>query len=92
MVITLDSTPFEVMNQLFATLVALNTSHFELSSCNFSRQNMSKSDKQGESAEGSSRVALYQKYRLLHCYTLECNYITGKVPLTYPVSIYGNTH
>jgi len=79
----------QVTNQLFANLMAVNSSHVELSSCNFSRANMSKQDKLGESAEGSSRVALYHRYRILHCYTLECNYVTGKVPLTHPVAAAG---
>ena len=31
----------------------------------------------GLSKEGSGRVSFYKKYKILHSYTIECNYIIG---------------
>lgn len=32
----------------------------------------------GQSKEGSGRVAFFKKYKLTHCYTLENNFLIGK--------------
>jgi hypothetical protein len=32
----------------------------------------------GLSKEGSGRVQVYKKYKILHSYTIECNYFTGR--------------
>jgi hypothetical protein len=33
----------------------------------------------GQSKEGSGRVAFYKKYKIFHCYTLENNFLTGRL-------------
>lgn len=49
-----------------------------MNECNFSDKIMAVKDRNGESREGSSRVALAKATGLTHCYTLEFNYHTGK--------------
>ena len=64
---------------LFPKLVSMNSAHFDFEACNFSKHNMKMKDKNSDSSkEGSGRVALYQATGLIHCYTLECNYNTGR--------------
>eukprot|EP00051_Salpingoeca_urceolata_P024178 m.422310 g.422310 ORF g.422310 m.422310 type:complete len:516 (+) comp20198_c4_seq18:1066-2613(+) len=67
-----------VDNVLFAKLVAMNSPHFDFGGCNFSEKNMFSKDKQEQSKEGSGRVATYMATGIVHCYTLECNYNTGR--------------
>jgi hypothetical protein len=70
----------QVENQLYAQLLAVNSAHFEYESCNFSKKHMERVDaNDGMSAEGSGRVAMHVATGLVHSYTLECNYNTGKV-------------
>jgi cytosolic carboxypeptidase protein 5 len=72
---------------LFAKLMQLNCVNFDLNASNFTEANMRASDKRdGLSKEGSGRVALYKQTNLVRCYTLECNYNTGKVlnPISNP--------
>ncbi|CAI8051850.1 Cytosolic carboxypeptidase-like protein 5 [Geodia barretti] len=69
----------QVENMLYPRLVALNTPHLDFEHCLFSEKNMYTSDKRdGTSKEGSGRVALYKATGLVHCYTLECNYNSGR--------------
>eukprot|EP00756_Hemistasia_phaeocysticola_P022584 Hpha_TRINITY_DN15843_c7_g8::TRINITY_DN15843_c7_g8_i1::g.187641::m.187641 len=68
----------QVENLVYPKLIALNTPHFDFSSCNFTERNMrSKNKRDGLSKEGTGRVALFNESGLTHCYTLECNYNTG---------------
>mmetsp|Transcript_4295 Transcript_4295/g.5472 ORF Transcript_4295/g.5472 Transcript_4295/m.5472 type:complete len:692 (+) Transcript_4295:164-2239(+) len=70
----------QVENQLYAQLLALNSTHFEYDACNFSKKHMERVDSSdGTSAEGSGRVAMHKATGMIHSYTLECNYNTGKV-------------
>lgn len=70
----------QVTNLQFARMVTLNTPYLEFGACNFSEKNMSLKDRRdkGVSKEGCGRVALYRATGLIHCYTLECNYNTGR--------------
>lgn len=65
-------------NILFAKLVAMNCLNFDLTECNFSEKIMALKDKNGQSREGSSRVALQMATGITYCYTLEFNYHNGK--------------
>ena len=49
-----------------------------MTECNFSDRIMSIKDRNGQSREGSSRVALHMATGLTFCYTLEFNYHSGK--------------
>ncbi|RUS74128.1 hypothetical protein EGW08_018108 [Elysia chlorotica] len=70
----------QVENMLFPKLVSMNTAHFDFTGCNFSEKNMYTKDKRdGMSKEGSGRVAIYKATGIIHSYTLECNYNTGRL-------------
>lgn len=73
----------QIQNQLFCQLIALNTPHFDYSSCLFSREHMTRIDpgdmKKGLTAEGSGRVWSYLTHGIIHSYTLECNYNMSKI-------------
>ncbi len=65
-------------NIMFAKLIAMNCLNFDISECNFSDRIMTLKDKNGQSREGSSRVAIHLATNCTYCYTLEFNYHTGK--------------
>lgn len=69
----------EIESYLFAKLMALNCINFDYEGSNFTEKNMRAKDKRGLSKEGSGRVALFKGSGLPRCYTLECNFNTGKV-------------
>ena len=56
----------------------MNCMNFDMNECNFSDKIMAVKDKNGQSREGSSRVALAKATGLVHCYTLEFNYPSGR--------------
>lgn len=62
----------------FAKLIAMNCLNFDMNECNFSEKIMNIKDKSGMSREGSSRVAIQKATNLTFCFTLECNYHSGK--------------
>ena len=64
---------------LFAKLLSLNCINFDFEGSNFTEKNMRAKDKRGLSKEGSGRVALFKNSGIPRCYTLECNFNTGKV-------------
>lgn len=78
----MDSMEDQVQNQLYCRLIALNTPHFDYDGCLFSREHMTRIDpgdqRSGLTAEGSGRVSTYTQHRVIHSYTLECNYNTSK--------------
>lgn len=78
----LDSFEQQVQNQLYCKLIALNTAHFDYEGCLFSRDHMQRVDpgdrSSGLTAEGSGRVSTYLSHKLVHSYTLECNYNCSK--------------
>lgn len=66
-------------NMLFPKLVSLNSVYFDFQPCVFSEKNMYAADKRdGLSKEGSGRVALHKATGIIHSYTLECNYNSGR--------------
>uniref|UniRef100_A0A8C7XUW7 Cytosolic carboxypeptidase-like protein 5 n=1 Tax=Oryzias sinensis TaxID=183150 RepID=A0A8C7XUW7_9TELE len=81
----------QVENMLYPRLIAVNSPHFDFLGCNFSEKNMYARDKRdGQSKEGSGRVAIHKAIGLLHSYTLECNYNTGKTMNTIPPACHDN--
>lgn len=64
----------------FPKIMSLNCPNFDFPGSNFTETNMRARDKRDNlSKEGSGRVALYRLTNILRCYTLECNYNTGRV-------------
>lgn len=63
----------------YAKLASLNNAHFEFEACNFTEKNMQLKDKNGDSKEGSGRVALYSMTKLVHIYTVEANYCCSRI-------------
>ncbi|NXN97342.1 CBPC5 protein, partial [Rhinopomastus cyanomelas] len=81
----------QVENMLFPKLISLNSPHFDFMGCNFSEKNMYARDKRdGQSKEGSGRVAIYKALGIIHSYTLECNYNTGRSVNCIPVACHDN--
>ncbi|KAL2081963.1 hypothetical protein ACEWY4_021781 [Coilia grayii] len=81
----------QVENLLYPKLIAVNSAHFDFLGCNFSEKNMYARDKRdGQSKEGSGRVAIHKAIGLVHCYTLECNYNTGRSVNTIPPACHDN--
>jgi hypothetical protein len=69
----------EVESMLFAKLMALNCINFDFEGSSFSEKNMAAKDKRdGMSKEGCGRVAVFKFTNLVRCYTLECNYNSGR--------------
>lgn len=67
------------MNMLLPKLISLNSLNFDFVECSFSEKMMNVKDKKdGLSREGCGRVALYKATDNPLCYTLECNYATGR--------------
>ncbi|KAM9155397.1 cytosolic carboxypeptidase-like protein 5 isoform 3-T3 [Pangshura tecta] len=81
----------QVENMLFPKLISLNSAHFDFMGCNFSEKNMYARDKRdGQSKEGSGRVAIYKASGIIHSYTLECNYNTGRSVNSIPTACHDN--
>ncbi|XP_072714194.1 cytosolic carboxypeptidase-like protein 5 isoform X3 [Ciconia boyciana] len=81
----------QVESMLFPKLISLNSPHFDFTGCNFSEKNMYAKDKRdGQSKEGSGRVAVYKALGIIHSYTLECNYNTGRSVNSIPVACHDN--
>ncbi|XP_076016222.1 cytosolic carboxypeptidase-like protein 5 isoform X2 [Genypterus blacodes] len=81
----------QVENMLYPRLISVNSAHFDFLGCNFSEKNMYARDKRdGQSKEGSGRVAMFKAIGLLHSYTLECNYNTGRTMNSIPPACHDN--
>ncbi|XP_056419685.1 cytosolic carboxypeptidase-like protein 5 isoform X2 [Hyla sarda] len=81
----------QLENLLYPKLISLNSAHFDFMGCNFSEKNMYAKDKRdGQSKEGSGRVAIHKATGIIHSYTLECNYNTGRCVNTIPVACHDN--
>lgn len=60
-------------------LISMNCLNFDFIECSFSEKMMNVKDKKdGLSREGCGRVAIHKETNLPHCYTLECNYASGR--------------
>lgn len=69
----------QVENILYPKLISLNCAHFDFLGCNFSEKNMYTRDKRdGQSKEGSGRVAIHKSIGLVHRYTLAHATITHR--------------
>jgi hypothetical protein len=69
----------QLNNMTLPKLVALNSLNFDYVECSFSEKIMNCKDKKdGLSREGSGRVGIFRATGITHCYTLECNYQTGR--------------
>ncbi|XP_043918798.1 cytosolic carboxypeptidase-like protein 5 isoform X2 [Protopterus annectens] len=81
----------QVENMIFPKLISMSSPHFDFMSCNFSEKNMYAKDKRdGQSKEGSGRVAIHKATGIIHSYTLECNYNTGRSVNTIPPACHDN--
>ncbi|XP_067840475.1 cytosolic carboxypeptidase-like protein 5 isoform X2 [Heptranchias perlo] len=81
----------QIDNMLFPKLISMNSAHFDFMACNFSERNMYAKDKRdGQSKEGSGRVAIYKATGIVHSYTLECNYNTGRCVNPVPPACHDN--
>ncbi len=64
-----ENEDMQIENMLFPKLIALNTSHFDFTGCNFTERNMYLKDKRdGLSKEGSGRVSIYKGIGIIHRY------------------------
>ncbi|KAJ1433140.1 hypothetical protein B484DRAFT_17801, partial [Ochromonadaceae sp. CCMP2298] len=74
----LDSAEDQIQNQLYCKLASLNSAHFDYEGCLFSKDHMTRIDPgdqaKGLTAEGSGRVSMYLAHKMIHSYTIECNY------------------
>ena len=70
----------QLTNMLLPRLVSMNSLNFDFGECCFSDKMMTVKDKKdGLSREGSGRVGIMRATDgLPNCYTLECNYASGK--------------
>jgi hypothetical protein len=66
-------------NMLLPKLVSLNSLNFDWVECSFSEGMMKVKDKKdGLGREGCGRVSIMHVTGLPNCYTLECNYASGR--------------
>lgn len=64
---------------LFPKLMSVNSANFDFPACNFTQKNMIMKDRHtGAGREGSGRVGVFKMTGLSYCYTLECNFNTGR--------------
>ena len=64
---------------LLPKLISMNSLNFDFLECDFSDKNMSVKDKKdGLSREGCGRISIMKMTGLANCYTLECNYASGR--------------
>jgi len=77
---SIDNELYQTENVLFAKLIALSSQHFDFEGSNFSTKNMYARDKrEGLSKEGSGRVGMFKALGIIHSYTVEGCYASGRV-------------
>lgn len=70
----------QVDSCLLAKVLSLNCVNFDYYGSSFSEKNIRlSSNKDGGTKEGSGRVALFRASNNPRCYTLECNYHSGRI-------------
>eukprot|EP00347_Sterkiella_histriomuscorum_P010374 403376546 len=77
----ISSNEDQLMNQLFPKLVSMNSLNFDYVECSFNEKQPSAKEKLLDNEmtkDGCGRVCIYQETQLPQCYTLECNYQTGR--------------
>ena len=64
---------------LLPKVISMNSLNFDFNECSFSEKMMQVKDKKdGLSREGCGRVSIMKLTGLANCYTLECNYASGR--------------
>ena len=72
---------------LYPKIMSINSANFDFPACNFTARNMYMKDRHtGAGKEGSGRVSIYKATGLTYCYTLECNFNTGRFTNSVPLS------
>ena len=80
-----DDLETKISALLFPKLMAVNSANFDFPACNFTQRNMFMKDRHtGAGREGSGRVSVYRATGLTYCYTLECNFNSGRHTNTVP--------
>ena len=78
----MDTVEDQAQNQLYCKLLSINSPFFDYAGCLFSKRHMYRVEASDAakklSAEGSGRVSTYLQHRIIHSYTLECNYNSGR--------------
>ena len=82
-----DDTETKTDALLFPKLMSINSANFDFPACNFTQRNMFLKDRHtGAGREGSGRVSVYRATGLTYCYTLECNFNTGRFTNNIPMA------
>jgi hypothetical protein len=69
----------QLKNMLLPRLISMNSLNFDFVECSFNEKMMGCKDKKdGLSREGCGRVSIFKLTDMANCYTLECNYTTGR--------------
>ena len=68
----------QLKNVLLPKLISLNSLNFDFLECSFADHMMTVKDSDGSSREGCSRVVVMWMSGKPNCYTLECNYASGR--------------
>ena len=72
---------------LYPKIMSINSANFDFPACNFTAKNMYMKDRHtGAGKEGSGRVSIFKATGLIYCYTLECNFNTGRFTNSVPLS------
>ena len=72
---------------LYPKIMSINSANFDFPACNFTAKNMYMKDRHtGAGKEGSGRVSIFKATGLIYCYTLECNFNTGRFTNNVPLS------